>query len=125
MNIRRLTAEDLPRLNQFWIDHWGGDLMVAHGTTYRPEQLDGFVIEDDDTWIGLLTFVIKANELEVTSLDSLREGQGIGTQLMNAVIEEARRRNYQRVFIKNAASNLSRFIVARSMNQESSNRTFR
>jgi len=22
--IRRLTPKDLPRLNQFWIEHWGG-----------------------------------------------------------------------------------------------------
>ena len=67
MDIRRLTAEDLPRLRQFWIDNWGGEIMITRGTIYRPEQLEGFVIEDNDEWIGLLTFSISETECEVTS----------------------------------------------------------
>ena len=78
--LRRLTPEDLPRLNQFWLEHWGGDFMVTRGTIYRPEQLEGFVIEDGDEWVGLLTYFVKDGEMEVTSLDSLREGQGLGSQ---------------------------------------------
>jgi ribosomal protein S18 acetylase RimI-like enzyme len=98
-SLRRLTSDDLPRLRQFWVEHWGGEIMVTRGNIYRPEQLYGFVIEDGMDWIGLLTFFVKGEECEVTSLDSLREGQGIGTQLINAVIEEARRQNCRRVFL--------------------------
>ena len=69
--LRRLTQEDLPRLRQFWTKHWGGEEIVTRGNVYRPEQLEGFVIEDDEEWIGLLTFVVKDEECEVISLDSL------------------------------------------------------
>jgi ribosomal protein S18 acetylase RimI-like enzyme len=107
MNIRRLTSEDLPRLRQFWTEHWGGEIMITRGNIYRPEQLEGFVIDDGAEWIGLLTFIIKDSELEVTSLDSLREGQGVGSILLNQVIQEARARDCSRIFLITTNDNLS------------------
>ena len=106
MDFHRLIPHDLPRLRQFWIEHWGGENMITRGNVYRPEQLEGFVIEDGDEWTGLATFIIKDNELEVTSLDSLHEGQGIGTKLMNAVVDEAKKRNCKRVFLITTNDNL-------------------
>ena len=106
MNIRRLTSRDLPRLRQFWIEHWGGEIMITRGNIYRPEQLEGFVVEDGAEWMGLLTFVIKDGELEVTSLDSLREGQGIGSLLLSQVMEETRSRACRRIFLITTNDNL-------------------
>jgi len=107
MNIRRLTSEDLPRLRQFWIEHWGGETMIAHGKVYHPEQLDGFAAAEKDQWDGLITFSLSNQELEVTSLDSLREGQGIGTALINKVVDEARANNCKRVFLVTTNDNLN------------------
>lgn len=105
--LRRLTHDDLPRLRRFWIEHWGGEEMITRGNIYRPEQLDGFVVEDGKEWIGLLTFFVKEDECEITSLDSLREGQGIGRKLMDAVVEEARNQNCRRVFLITTNDNMN------------------
>ena len=105
-HLRRLSQADLPRLRQFWIEHWGGEEMSTRGNVYRPEQLEGFVVEDGDEWIGLLTFFIKENQCEVTSLDSLRERQGIGSTLMEKAIEEARARDCKRLFLITTNDNL-------------------
>ena len=107
MDIRRLNHDHLPRLRQFWVDHWGADFMVAHGQIYRPEQLDGFVVEEGAEWIGLVTFSISNNECEVTSLDSLRAGKGIGTTLINKIIEEARAKECQRIYLITTNDNLN------------------
>lgn len=104
---RRLTHDDLPRLRQFWIEHWGGEEMISRGNIYRPEYLEGFVVEDGKEWIGLLTFVIKDGECEVTSLDSLREGQGIGSKLIDQALEEARVRGCRRLFLITTNDNLN------------------
>ena len=103
---RRLTQEDIPRLRQFWVDHWGGEVMIIHGEIYRPDQLDGFVVEEHGDWTGLITFVCKEHEMEVTSLDSLREGQGLGTKLIDLVVEEARRRKCKRLVLITTNDNL-------------------
>jgi GNAT superfamily N-acetyltransferase len=106
LQLRRLSPDDLHRLRQFWIDHWGGEEMISRGNIYRPEQLEGFVIEDGGGWTGLLTFFIKEGECEVTSLDSLREGQGIGSMLIDRAIEEARARSCKRLFLITTNDNL-------------------
>jgi ribosomal protein S18 acetylase RimI-like enzyme len=105
--LRRLTQDDLPRLRQFWIEHWGGEEMITRGTIYRPEQLEGFVVEDGEEWIGLLTFIIKDGECEVTSLDSLHEGQGIGSKLIDQAIGEAQARGCKRLFLITTNDNLN------------------
>jgi ribosomal protein S18 acetylase RimI-like enzyme len=104
--LRRLTQDDLPRLRQFWIDHWGGEEMITRGNVYRPEQLDGFVLEEKNEWIGLITFFIKDDECEITSLDSLREGQGIGSKLIDKAMEEAHTQNCKRLFLITTNDNL-------------------
>lgn len=105
--LRRLSPNDLPRLRQFLIELWGGEEMITRGNIYRPEQLEGFVLEEGDEWMGLLTFVIEDGECEVTSLDSLREGQGIGSKLIDQVIEEARVRGCKRLFLITTNDNLN------------------
>lgn len=103
---RQLTPDDLPRLRQFWVEHWGGEIMITRGNIYRPEQLDGFVVEEDGEWIGLVTFIITGDECEITSLDSLREGKSIGSTLINKVVEEARKKKCRRVFLITTNDNL-------------------
>ena len=105
--LRRLTETDLPRLRQFWVEHWGGEEMFSRGTAYRPEHLEGFAVEDGQEWIGLLTFIVKEGECEITSLDSLRGGQGIGSLLMDRALEEARTRNCKRLFLITTNDNLN------------------
>jgi GNAT superfamily N-acetyltransferase len=102
--IRRLTRDDLPRLRQFWVDHWGSEIMIMHGLVVRYDQVEGFVFGD---WTGLLTFMIRGDQCEVTSLDSLREGRGIGTLLIDEVILEARKRNCRRLFLITTNDNLN------------------
>lgn len=106
-SIRRLTVVDLPRLQKFWVEHWGGEEMISRGNVYRPEQLEGFVVEDGNDWIGLLTFLIREDECEITSLNSLRENQGIGTTLINEVLQEARKQNSKRIFCITTNDNLN------------------
>lgn len=101
--LRRLIAQDLPRLRQFWIEHWAGEEMIVHGEAFQPDQLQGFVTED---WGGVVTYIIRNRECEIISLDSLQEGRGIGSQLMHAVVDEARRQDCRRIFLSATNDNL-------------------
>ena len=108
MNIRRLTLEDLPRLRQSWQENWGDEFVVAHGVIYHLENLDGFIAVEGEEWVGEITFAFLENDCEIVSLDSRREGQGIGTALMNAVVEEVRAtKNCRRIFLVTTNDNLN------------------
>jgi len=107
MNIRRLTSDDLPRLRQFWKENWGDEFVVAHGVIYYPNTLDGFIAFDGDEWAGEITYAFSGNDCVIVSLDSLRNWQGIGTKLIQAVAEEARQQNRKRIFVITTNDNLN------------------
>lgn len=102
-DIRCLTEDDLPRPREFWTQNWGADFVIAHGELIRFDQVEGFVFGD---WDGLLTFQIRGEECEVISLDSLKQGQGIGTTLIKSIIKEAQNRNCRRLFLVTTNDNL-------------------
>ena len=103
MALRRINREDLPRLREFWVEHWGGSEMIVHDEIFHPEQLDGFVAGD---WVGVVTFAIKGDQCEIISLDSLDEGKGIGTALIDAVLKEAQSHPCSRLFLSTTNDNL-------------------
>jgi GNAT superfamily N-acetyltransferase len=102
-DIRRLTKDDQPRLHKFWTENWGADFVVVHGESIRFDQVEGFLFGD---WDGLLTFQIRGEECEIVSLDSLKQGQGIGIALIESVVEEAKSRNCRRLFLIATNDNL-------------------
>ena len=73
--------------------------MVVHGTVYYPHTLPGFIAEDERAEpIGLATYVIENSACEFVSLDSIREGEGVGSALVDAVVQEARKQRCSRVW---------------------------
>ncbi len=103
---RRSTPEDVPQVCEFWREHWADEFVVAHGQVYRPDGVEGFIALDGSQWVGLVTYKILDGECEIVSLDSLREGQGIGTHLIEQVLDEARRAGCARLFLITTNDNL-------------------
>jgi GNAT superfamily N-acetyltransferase len=109
ITLRRLNKADLPRLRQVWKENWGDEFMIEHGVIYHPDALEGFIALDGHEWIGEITynFTKDGAACEIVTLDSEREGQGLGTKLIKAVIEEAHKRNCNRVFLITTNDNLN------------------
>ncbi len=101
--IRHLAESDGPRLRDFWIDHWGGDVMIVHGDAIRFDEVQGLIY---GAWNGVLTYVICGDECEVVSLNSLQEGIGIATSLIAEVIKEARTKGCRRMVLTTSNDNL-------------------
>jgi len=77
--------------------------MFMHGDSVRYDEVDGFVYGE---WTGLITFMFRGDECEITSLDSLQAGKGIGTKLIDEVLREARERKCKRVTLITTNDNL-------------------
>jgi len=106
ISIHRLTAADLPRLRQFWKKYWDDEFVVAHGIIFLPETMSGFIALDDNEWIGLITHTFLETDCEIVSIDGLRENEGIGTALIEKVIEEAKANQCRRVHLTTTNDNL-------------------
>ncbi len=107
MRIRPLTAADQSRVCQFIQARWGAEIVVAHGAVYHPDQLPGFVCEADGRWLGLITTHIEGDTCEIVTLDSLTEGQGVGTALVEAVKQAAKTRPCGRLWLITTNDNLN------------------
>ncbi len=103
---RRSTSEDMLQIRSFWTEHWGDDFVVVHGDVFRPEDVEGFIALEQVQWVGLVTYAMQGEGLEVITIDSLREGCGIGSRLLEQVAAEARRAGCKRIFLTTTNDNL-------------------
>ena len=99
MSIRRIDSQSRKQTDEFIISRWFGLQMVVHGTVHDLHQAEGFVSLSDDAIIGMVTYEITDGTMEILSLDSLHENRGTGTDLVNAAIEEARKRDCRRILL--------------------------
>nr|WP_240628530.1 GNAT family N-acetyltransferase [Bacillus salacetis] len=74
------------KVESFFTTHWGSPEMVISSGIYDCSKLDGYsVLNGKGEIIGLITYVTRGEECEIISLDSIIEGKGIGTALIQKV----------------------------------------
>ncbi len=78
--------------------------MVAHGELFEPAEHEGFVAGD---WVGLVTFRVAGDACEITLIEADPPGVGIGSALLGAVLEVARERGCERVWLVTTNDNLN------------------
>ena len=105
--IRSINQADQSWLPDFFVDRWGSTRAVVRGVLFVPHELPGFVAEMDGTVIGVVTYrFLDGRTGEVATLDSLREGIGVGGGLMRAVVEEMRRQRRSQLVVVTTNDNL-------------------
>ena len=97
--LRSIIADDLDWMNKLIIDSWASTKIVTRGVVHDARNLPGVVAIQGDERVGLLLYQIESNKCEIVSLNSLREGIGIGTALLEFVETIARERGCQRVWL--------------------------
>jgi ribosomal protein S18 acetylase RimI-like enzyme len=117
VRVRALTAGDRTWVIPLAMERWGSDRVISRGRAWLLGDLPGFAAVDGDRITGLLTFRLEAGEMEVVSIDSLEEGRGVGTALLEAAVSHARRSGCRRVWLITTNDNLHalRFYQRRGM----------
>jgi ribosomal protein S18 acetylase RimI-like enzyme len=98
MNVIPCPPTDRPWLLAT-LTHWGVTTMVTRGQVHDLLRLPGFVAFDGEKRVGLALYRIADAECELVSLDSLREGVGVGTALLAAVTDAARNAGCRRLWL--------------------------
>jgi len=83
--IYPISVQDRAWIANLLTERWGAPQVVSRGRVHQADQLPGFIVYLDNQPAGLATYDLQADQCEITSLDSLVEGIGMGTGLINAV----------------------------------------
>ncbi len=107
--IRTLTPDDRAWVATFLDKHWGSTSIVTRGQSYYAHLLPGFVAEKDGEIVGLLTYRLEDDGLacEIMTLNSLEEGIGIGSALLEQIRLEAKEAEYKRLWLITTNDNLN------------------
>ena len=105
--VRSLGDTDRDWVIRFTKEHWGADYVVAHGVVYHPHELSGFAAVDPSGHIvGLVTYSVQQGECEVVTLNSVSQGVGVGTALLDAVKAVALKTECSRLWLITTNDNL-------------------
>ncbi|MBQ3408603.1 MAG: hypothetical protein IJH12_05305 [Clostridia bacterium] len=63
------------------MDNWYSTDMSIRGKIIDGTKLDGFLLQENNTIIGLITYTFFGDICEIVSLDSKKENVGIGSAL--------------------------------------------
>ena len=105
MEVRAATDRDRDWIRAFLAARWGS-VVVSRGRLLRPEELPAFVAREGRRRVGLATYATEGEECELVTIDSLSEGRGVGTALVEAVAEAARAAGCRRLWLITTNDNL-------------------
>jgi GNAT superfamily N-acetyltransferase len=88
--IRPVNEGDRPMLAWLVAGLWGSELVAVHGTVLRPAEFPGFIAERSRRVVGLLTYQLLGDILEIVTLNAIDRRVGIGTRLIEAAAGMAR-----------------------------------
>lgn len=107
MKIYSIADISKDKVIEFFKFHWGSTKMAISSGVYDCSELDGFAaLNEEGDIIGLVTYIIRDNECEIISLDSILEGKGIGTSLINEVENVAVKNNCKLIKVITTNDNL-------------------
>ena len=106
MNIKQIDQTNRAQVDAFIVRQWYTLKMVVRSECIDLGSADGYCAYENDEIIGLITYRLSGNEMEILSLDSLRERQGIGTALVNEVIRKAKETGAERITLITTNDNL-------------------
>lgn len=106
MNIERICNQNRKSVNDFIMEYWYTTKMILRGEEIDMTAVEGIVISENGEIIGLLTYIVYDDTLEITSLDSLRENQGIGTMLLERVTSIAKEAGCKKIVVVTTNDNI-------------------
>jgi GNAT superfamily N-acetyltransferase len=106
MDVRPLTSHDATWIERFIAERWGSTVIVSRGRLLHPVELLGFAAYEEEQPVGLATYAVDGEECELVTLDAVVQGVGIGTALVEAVIDQARVAGCRRLWLITTNDNL-------------------
>ena len=85
IQVRSSDATDADWVRSILVEYWRSVKVVSRGRVHYPDRLPGFVAFLGSGRVGLITYRVEDEQCEIITLNSLVEGIGVGTALVEAV----------------------------------------
>lgn len=106
MEYVMINRQNREKVNSFIKKHWFSTDIIIRGSVIDMTKVEGIIVLDNSDIIGLLTYTICDKVCEITSLNSLIEGKGIGTSLINKVINIAKVNGCKKIILVTTNDNI-------------------
>ena len=106
LDVRPIADDDKGWVVEALETHWNSTLVVSRGVLHDISVQEGFAAVEDGLPIGLLTYHIVGDQCEITLMQSMREGIGVGSALIGAVKDTAVQEGCKRLWLITTNDNL-------------------
>lgn len=107
--IQEICPRHRQQISRLLQENWGSTHFVSRGHIYVADQLPGYIAVRDGRIIGLITYHIEDDRCEIITLNSLEEGKGIGSCLIDTVKSKAKEKGCQRIWLITTNDNIQAF----------------
>ena len=98
-SIEEISERTRPLVDRQVAESWGGPYIVSKGILHDTRSHAGFAALEDGEVIGYILYNIASGDCEITVLECMRPGRGIGSALINEVLRIAREARCRRVWL--------------------------
>ena len=96
--IRKIADTDKGWMAELMKNAWGSTNIVSRGKLHDTLTLHGFVAEHDGRPVGLLTYLVDRDNCELVTLNSILEGKGVATGLIEELEKTAQEQGCKRIW---------------------------
>ncbi len=99
VDVRPITEGDAVVVQALLAETWGSPKVAGHGVLYDASTLPGLISYVAGQPIGMLTYHVEGDSWEIVTISSSVRERGVGTALVRAVEELARRDGASRLWL--------------------------
>lgn len=107
MEYLNISKENRLEVTNFIKSQWLSTNLIIRGEIVDMNLVDGIAVYENNQIIGLITYTITNYICEITSLDSLIENKGIGSSLIDKVIDIAKQNGCIKVIVITTNDNIN------------------
>jgi len=97
--IRPVRDDEREDVAALLTERWGSPIVVSRGVRHDLRELPTLVAEQDGDIVGIATYAPGSDDGEVTSLDALQPDHGVGTALLDAVVDIGLAAKWRRLWL--------------------------
>jgi GNAT superfamily N-acetyltransferase len=91
--------EDESWLADVWRESWGDVIVVSRGRVHRVSELAALIAWDGEERVGAATYHLDGEAAELTSLNAVAQGKGVGSALIASVEQAVRGLGARRLWL--------------------------